>query len=98
MSEVRIKSNEPTNYFTGSLENVSVSKLLHSNYFGKVLVIFNYFLCSISFRIFPLYRKIHSDQFYIDGSTNLGGLWLFLNDRFWSDLLYCAKTNWYGMG
>ena len=37
MSEVRIKSNEPTNYFTGSLENVSVSKLLHSNYFGKVL-------------------------------------------------------------
>ena len=37
MSEVRIKSNEPTNYFTGSLENVSVSKLLQSNYFGKVL-------------------------------------------------------------
>ena len=37
MSEVRIKSNEPTNYFTGSLENVSVSKLLQSNNFGKVL-------------------------------------------------------------
>ena len=37
MSEVRIKSYEPTNYFTGSLENVSVSKLLQSNYFGKVL-------------------------------------------------------------
>ena len=37
MSEVRIKSNEPTNYFTGSLENVSVSKLLQSKYFGKVL-------------------------------------------------------------
>ena len=37
MSEVRIKSNEPTNYFTGSLENVSVSKLLQSNYFGRVL-------------------------------------------------------------
>ena len=37
MSGVRIKSNEPTNYFTGSLENVSVSKLLQSNYFGKVL-------------------------------------------------------------
>ena len=37
MSEVRIKSNELTNYFTGSLENVSVSKLLQSNYFGKVL-------------------------------------------------------------
>jgi len=37
MSEVSIKSNEPTNYFTGSLENVSVSKLLQSNYFGKVL-------------------------------------------------------------
>ena len=37
MSEVRIKSNEPTNYFTGSLANVSVSKLLQSNYFGKVL-------------------------------------------------------------
>lgn len=37
MSEVRLKSNEPTNYFTGSLENVSVSKLLQSNYFGKVL-------------------------------------------------------------
>jgi flagellum-specific ATP synthase len=37
MSGVRIKSNEPTNYFSGSLENVSVSKLLQSNYFGKVL-------------------------------------------------------------
>ena len=37
MSVVRIKSNEPPNYFTGSLENVSVSKLLQSNYFGKVL-------------------------------------------------------------
>ena len=37
MSEVRIKSNEPINYFTGSLENVSGSKLLQSNYFGKVL-------------------------------------------------------------
>ena len=37
MSVVRIKSNEPPNYFTGSLENVSVSKLLKSNYFGKVL-------------------------------------------------------------
>ena len=32
-----MKSNEPPNYFTGSLENVSVSKLLQSNYFGKVL-------------------------------------------------------------
>jgi flagellum-specific ATP synthase len=37
MSVVRIKSNEPPNYFTGSLENVSVSKLVQSNYFGKVL-------------------------------------------------------------
>ena len=37
MSVVRIKYNEPPNYFTGSLENVSVSKLLQSNYFGKVL-------------------------------------------------------------
>ena len=37
MTGVRIKSNEPTNYFTGSLENVSVSKLLQSNYFGKVI-------------------------------------------------------------
>ena len=37
MSVVRIKSNEPPNYFTGSLENVSVSNLLQSNYFGKVL-------------------------------------------------------------
>ena len=37
MSVVRIKSKEPPNYFTGSLENVSVSKLLQSNYFGKVL-------------------------------------------------------------
>ena len=37
MSVVRIKSNELPNYFTGSLENVSVSKLLQSNYFGKVL-------------------------------------------------------------
>ncbi len=37
MSGVRIKSNEPPNYFTGSLENVSASKLLQSNYFGKVL-------------------------------------------------------------
>ena len=37
MSVVRIKSNEPPNYFTGSLENVSGSKLLQSNYFGKVL-------------------------------------------------------------
>ena len=37
MSGVRIKSNEPANYFSGSLENVSVSKLLQSNYFGKVL-------------------------------------------------------------
>ena len=37
MSVVRIKSNEPPNYLTGSLENVSVSKLLQSNYFGKVL-------------------------------------------------------------
>ena len=32
-----MKSNEPPNYFTGSLENVSVSKLLQSNYFGKDL-------------------------------------------------------------
>ena len=37
MSGVRIKANEPTNYFTGSLDNVLVSNLLHSNYFGKVL-------------------------------------------------------------
>ena len=37
MTGVRIKSNEPTNYFTGSLENVSVSNLLQSNYFGKVI-------------------------------------------------------------
>ena len=37
MSGVSIKSNEPANYFSGSLENVSVSKLLQSNYFGKVL-------------------------------------------------------------
>ena len=37
MSGVRIQSTEPPNYFTGSLENVSVSKLLQSNYFGKVL-------------------------------------------------------------
>ena len=35
MSGVRIQSTEPPNYFTGSLENVSVSKLLQSNYFGK---------------------------------------------------------------
>ena len=32
-----MKSSEPPNYFTGSLENVSVTKLLQSNYFGKVL-------------------------------------------------------------
>ena len=37
MSGVRIKANEPTNYFTKSLDNVSTSNLLHSNYFGKVL-------------------------------------------------------------
>ena len=37
MSGVRIKASEPTNYFTGSLDNVLVSNLLHSNYFGKVL-------------------------------------------------------------
>ena len=37
MSGVGIKANEPTNYFTGSLDNVLVSNLLHSNYFGKVL-------------------------------------------------------------
>ena len=37
MSGVRIKSSEPPNYFTGSLENVSVTNLLQSNYFGKVL-------------------------------------------------------------
>ena len=37
MSGVRIQSTEPPNYFTGSLENVSVTKLLQSNYFGKVL-------------------------------------------------------------
>ena len=37
MSGVRIKAHEPTNYFTGSLDNVLVSNLLHSNYFGKVL-------------------------------------------------------------
>ena len=37
MSGVRIQSIEPPNYFTGSLENVSVSKLLQSTYFGKVL-------------------------------------------------------------
>jgi flagellum-specific ATP synthase len=37
MSGVRIQSTEPPNYFTGSLENVSVSKLLQSTYFGKVL-------------------------------------------------------------
>ena len=37
MSGVRIQSTEPPNYFTGSLENVSVSKLLQSAYFGKVL-------------------------------------------------------------
>ena len=37
MSGVRIKANEPTNYFTESLDNVLVSNLLHSNYFGKVL-------------------------------------------------------------
>ena len=37
MTGVRIKSNEPTNYFAGALENVSVSNLLQSNYFGKVI-------------------------------------------------------------
>jgi len=37
MSGVRIKASEPTNYLTGSLDNVLVSNLLHSNYFGKVL-------------------------------------------------------------
>ena len=37
MSGVRIQSTEPPNYFTESLENVSVSKLLQSTYFGKVL-------------------------------------------------------------
>ena len=37
MSGCRMKSSEPPNYFTGSLENVSVTKLLQSNYFGKVL-------------------------------------------------------------
>ena len=37
MSGVRIKAQEPKNYFTGSLDNVLVSNLLHSNYFGKVL-------------------------------------------------------------
>ena len=37
MSGVRIKASEPTSYFTGSLDNVLVSNLLHSNYFGKVL-------------------------------------------------------------
>ena len=37
MSVVGIKSNEPPNYFTRSLANVSVGKLLQSNYFGKVL-------------------------------------------------------------
>ena len=37
MSGGRMKSSEPPNYFTGSLENVSVTKLLQSNYFGKVL-------------------------------------------------------------
>ena len=37
MTGVRIKSNEPTNYFTGSLENVSVSNFLQSKYFGKVI-------------------------------------------------------------
>ena len=37
MSGVKIKAHEPTNYFTGSLDNVLVSNLLHSNYFGKVL-------------------------------------------------------------
>ena len=37
MSGVRIHANEPTNYFTGALDNVLVSNLLHSNYFGKVL-------------------------------------------------------------
>ena len=37
MSGVRIKSSEPTNYLTGSLDNVFASNLLHSNYFGKVL-------------------------------------------------------------
>jgi len=37
MSGVRIQSTEPPNCFTGSLDNVSVSKLLQSNYFGKVL-------------------------------------------------------------
>ena len=37
MSGVRIQSTELPNYFTGSLENVSVSKLLQSTYFGKVL-------------------------------------------------------------
>ena len=37
MSGVRIKASEPTNYFTGSLNNVLASNLLNSNYFGKVL-------------------------------------------------------------
>ena len=37
MSGCRMKSSEPPNYFTGSLENVSVTKLLQSNYFGKVI-------------------------------------------------------------
>ena len=37
MSGVRINANEPTNYFTGSLDNVFASNLLHSNYFGEVL-------------------------------------------------------------
>jgi flagellum-specific ATP synthase len=37
MSGFKVQAREPVNCFTGSLKNVSASKLLHSNYFGKVL-------------------------------------------------------------
>ena len=37
MSGFKLQAREPVNCFTGSLRNVSVSNLLNSNYFGKVL-------------------------------------------------------------
>ena len=37
MSGFKVQNREPVNCFTGSLRNVSVSNLLNSNYFGKVL-------------------------------------------------------------
>ena len=37
MSGFKLQARKPVNCFTGSLRNVSVSNLLNSNYFGKVL-------------------------------------------------------------